>query len=137
MSLRKWWGEMSLEWRDVFFGCALWYLEITLSKKKQQENDKEDTANISSCDNNQWANEYRETKEIQYSQLNIIYFTTNWCSYSLWETLNNLFKWYVHKCYVCMKSHAFCTKRTYKYTTGHSYHKQTMSVTQIMVKERY
>lgn len=38
---------------SCFFGCALLYLEITLSRKKQRENDKEDTFNISSCDKHQ------------------------------------------------------------------------------------
>lgn len=32
----------------------------------REENDKEDTFNISHSDNNQWASEYKETQQIQY-----------------------------------------------------------------------
>lgn len=69
ITFKKTGGENELV---MMWSCFLWLCTLVF-KKKLRENDKEDTFNISSCDNNQWANEYKVTKQIQYSQLNTIY----------------------------------------------------------------
>lgn len=85
---------MSCKWSKFFsFGCTLWSLENTLSRKKQPENDKEDTFNISSCDNHQWDNDYKDTKQIQYSQLKL--FTIN-CAITVYGR-HKIVSLYLHK----------------------------------------